>query len=525
MRKIEHKPLSFSTTMRNPERIASFLKCIKEFDRQILTSELIHKIVKKIIKEKLYTPMYIVRTNYLKEILASEETTFSNEQLEEIIKNSPQNHKEAGFPKGWESRFDTWFKLMKEFGFIYYKMNEPIEMSPSGYMLCDAFELSSNDDDNSGEKIQNIFCNSLVKYQTNNPFKRNANDNAPIPLLLNLLQLLKKDEEENGAGIYRKELPFLSCWPNNDAHELYKYIKKFRKTHGYNASDETIYEKCLLLLESDNRKRFKMSQIMVESVDDLIRKLRITGIFSLRGMGRFIDINTLEINKVEYIIENYTNYEKYENEYDYFKYMGAIDSNIVSESLSPTYDLDDLRSKSLHSFAQKYSIDQIQKELISLQYNRASKDEYLKLIDGPTRLEFLTSIYLVQNFPDSTIKANYSIDDEGNPTFTAKGGIADILLEDKESDSTIEVTLMRSKQQSTLEIPAITRHLQDLQAQTNKENIFSVFVAPMIHQDTIYMCEFTKSRYNLDIFYYDIENFTKKVKESKTLSELSFELI
>ncbi len=228
---------------------------------------------------------------------------------------------------------------------------------------------------------------------------------------------------------------------------------------------------------------------------------------------------------MEYIIENYTNYEKYENEYDYFKYMGAIDSNIVSESLSPTYDLDDLRSKSLHSFAEKYNIDQIQKELISLQYNRASKDEYLKLIDGPTRLEFLTSIYLVQNFPDSTIKANYAIDDEGNPTFTAKGGVADILLEDKESNSTIEVTLMRSKQQSMLEIPAITRHLQDLQAKTNKENIFSVFVAPMIHQDTIYMCEFTKSRYDLDIFYYDIENFTKKVKESKTLSELSFKLI
>ena len=57
-------------------------------------------------------------------------------------------------------------------------------------------------------KNTKYFCNALVKYQTNNPFRRNANYNAPIPLLLNVLKEIKNDEEENGAGIYRKELPF-----------------------------------------------------------------------------------------------------------------------------------------------------------------------------------------------------------------------------------------------------------------------------------------------------------------------------
>ena len=60
-RKLERKPLSFSTTMRNPERIASFLDCLKEFEGKILTKEVIMKIVEKIIKNKLYASLYIKR--------------------------------------------------------------------------------------------------------------------------------------------------------------------------------------------------------------------------------------------------------------------------------------------------------------------------------------------------------------------------------------------------------------------------------------------------------------------------------
>lgn len=521
MRKIEHKPLSFSTTMRNPERIASFIKCIKEYDGQILTEDLISEIVRKIIRDKLYIPLYIIRTEELREVLNDEAQSFSEKQLNEIIENSPQNHKEAGFPKGWPSRFDTWYKLIKEFGFVFYEMDKPVEVSSSGHMLSDAFDSEA---DNSGEKIQNIFCNALTKYQTNNPFRRNANDNAPIPLLLRVLRLLKSDKDENGAGIFRKELPFLSCWPNNNAEELYQYIKKFRKTYSFSASDETVYERCLELLDSDNRKRFKLNQIMFEAVDDLIRKLRISGIFSLRGMGRFIDINTLELEKANYIIEAYSSYSKYTTEYDYFKYMGTIDPKIVSIRFVSTLDLDDIRSKALIQFANQFEMDLVQKELINLQYNRASRDDYLKLIDAPTRLEFLTSIYLVQNYPTSRIMPNYSIDDEGNPTFTAKGGFADIVLEDLTTDATIEVTLMRSRQQATNEIPAVTRHLIKLRNESDKD-VFSVFVAPFIHEDTIYMCEFTKHRDDLDIYYYDIESFTNKVKETNNIKELEITLI
>ena len=138
MGKEKNKPLSFSTTMRNPNRIASFLNCLVPFEGMTLTNDLIDKVVRKVIKEKLYRPYYINKVAELNEIYTSDDEFFNDEQLEEIVNNSPQNHKEAGFDKGWPSRFDTWYKLPMEFGFVNYAIGSKIEISKVGHMLIDA---------------------------------------------------------------------------------------------------------------------------------------------------------------------------------------------------------------------------------------------------------------------------------------------------------------------------------------------------------------------------------------------------
>lgn len=515
MAKSKRKILSFSTTMRNPERIASFLNCIKDYSGQILDETTILKIVKAVISNKLYRSTIVNDNPELIEAYSIEEKAIEPYQVEYIIQNSSQKHKEKGFDEGWESRFDTWYKLCKEFGFVYYEKNKPIKMSESGYMLCDAYNNSTNEE--SGKKIQNIFLNSLIKYQTNNPFRKNLNDNAPIILLLNLLKKIK----DNGfnSGISRKEIPFILCWHNNDSDKLFNYIKKFREEYGYNSSDEIIYEKCLELLESDNQKRFKFKQITKESVDDFIRKIRITGLFSLRGMGRYVDINSLEKEKIEYILKNYTNYKKFDNELEYFEYVGSIDPNIIlleNENLS---NIEKIRKEALIRFAKEFDKNLIYDELAKLENNSPSKHEYFKIIDAPTRLEFLTSISLIQNFENITIKSNYSIDDDGNPTFTAKGGVSDIEVLDINSNVLFEVTLMKNKSQAINEIPAITRHLMESKEKSNKVNNFSVFIAPNIHQDTLYMCDFTKHRYGLDIIPKKITEFTSDIQKYDKVSE------
>ena len=57
----------------------------------------------------------------------------------------------------------------------------------------------------------------------------------------------------------------------------------------------------------------------------------MSGLISLRGAGRFIDINHNEDNKVEYIINNYSDYESFDDEYRYFEYMSKIDKNLIAQ--------------------------------------------------------------------------------------------------------------------------------------------------------------------------------------------------
>ncbi|EMZ41367.1 hypothetical protein C826_00387 [Helicobacter bilis WiWa] len=93
--------------------------------------------------------------------------------------------------------------------------------------------------------------------------------------------------------------------------------------------DRKYHEKCLKPLEISNTKHFKISQVCNESIDEYIRKMRITGIISLRGNGRFIDFNTFEISKIDYVLEHYSQYEKFDDKKAYFAYMGEIDSHIL----------------------------------------------------------------------------------------------------------------------------------------------------------------------------------------------------
>lgn len=515
----ERKPLSFSTTMRNPERIHGFLSVIQEYDGKELTSEIIDQIVNKVLKRKIYVTQYQARSEKLKKILSDDGATYSDEQIEDIKKNAPQQHKEAGFSAGWESRFDTWYKLIKELGFVYYKYGEAIQISEIGNLLCETYK--ERNDAIFNEKIQAVFLNVLCKYHTSNPFRRNANKNVPLILLTKLLDLMKK-EDPKSTGISKKEIPFLLCWRNDDHKALYHFIKNFRQKYGFKASEEKIYRYCLRFLESTNTTRFKISQILVEGVDDFIRKMRITGLFSLRGMGRFLDLNSFQNEKIEYIIKHYSNQPEYIDEKEYFAHIGTIDNNLLTlKEKNHDKDVENIKNQALEKFSKQYKFETICEELMKLRTKKdLSNDDLMKSIERPTRFEFLTSIALKQCFPHAVIHPNYATDDEGVPTFTARGGVADIELEDKNNEVLVEVTLLNGVAQGKGEIPAITRHLLDLESKSNeKRNRFSIFIAPDVHWDTQFMCEFSLQRHNVRISPLSIANFIQKLKNQETIED------
>lgn len=501
-RQSEYKPLLFTTTMRNPERLKDFLTVFAKYNGKILTDEIIDKVAKSLIQKGLYQPTKAssaIKNKWKNEIELSETET------EKVFSDNPQSHKEAGFEKGWPSRFDTWFKIAKELGFVWYWSNEKIKFSESGKMLLDK------------EKPENelmVFANAFAKYQRQNPFRRVLNKNVPLILLIQTIKFLNDDPAYKRAGISRSEIPLLLCWQNDNAESLYKEIKKLRKKHGYTPSNEVILDICYGLL---NKTKRDDNSILGDYPDDFIRKMRLTGLFSLRGGGRFIDINTKESTTVDYILKNYISYKEFETEKEFFKYIGQVDHDLIS-TLSVFKSPVKTTKAELEKWVNHYAWESIKNEMLNLAQKKSSSDDILKVIEQPLRLEFLTSLAILKKLPDVIVKPNFISDDEGLPTSFASGGSPDIeCLEDKDT-VLVEVTLLTGTQQHLRESFSIHRHLEEYMKRGTKS--YSVFISPKSFIDTERYFDFIKKD-GLEVRISDIDKFVDSLEMKTTLNEVT----
>jgi hypothetical protein len=497
-----YKPLLFTTTMRNPERLKDFLSVLAKFDGKILTNDIISKVAKTLIKDGHYRPMKVSQA--VKNKWKSEEL-LSDEETEKVFIENPQSHKEAGFERGWPSRFDTWFKIAKELGFVWYWQDEEIKFSESGKMLLDK------------EKPENelmVFVNAFTKYQRQNPFRRVLNKNVPLILLIQTIQLLNNDPDFNGTGISKLETPLLLCWKDDNAEELYLEIKKLRKKYGFSPSNEVILDLCYDLLNETKRDD---NSILVDYPDDFIRKMRLTGLVSLRGGGRFIDINKKEIETVNYILENYISYPEFENEKDFFQYIGQVDLNLIAK-LS-VYEAPVITTKAeLEKWVNYYTWESIKDEMINLSLKRKSKDEILKIIEQPLRLEFLTSLAVLKKLPNVLVKPNFVSDDEGLPTSFASGGNPDIECIEGNDTVLIEVTLLTGTQQHIRESFSVHRHLEEYKNKGIQS--YAVFISPKSFIDTRRYFNFIRSD-GFEVRVSDIDKFVGMLEKEKTLNKVT----
>ncbi len=499
-RESEYKPLLFTTTMRNPERLKDFLSILSKYDLKVLTNDVIEKIAKRLVQTGLYQPMRVSRS--IKDKWKNE-IELSKEEAERVFSDNPQSHKEAGFDKGWPSRFDTWFKIAKELGFVWYWPNEQIKFSESGKMLLDK------------EKPENellVFANAFAKYQRHNPFRRVLNKNVPLILLLQTIKLLNADQDFNKVGISRLEIPLLLCWRNDNADTLYLVIKKLRKRYGYSPSREIILEPCYKLLNETKRDD---NSILGDYPDDFIRKMRLTGLISIRGSGRFIDINTKEVAAVNYILENYTSYSEFTTEKEFFDYIGKIDINLIKKI--SVYKTPTITTKAeLEKWLKHYEWEIIKTEMLNLAQKRSSEDEILRIIEQPLRLEFLTSLAILKKLPNVIVKPNFISDDEGLPTSFASGGNPDIECHENHNTILVEVTLLTGTQQHIRESFSVHRHLE--QYLKNSIKAYSVFISPKSFIDTERYFNFIRKD-GFEVRISDIEKFVKNLENKTTLDK------
>ena len=509
-RESKYKPLLFTTTMRNPERLKNFLFVLKKYNGKILNDKLAKKVAGEIIKRGLYAPRIL--SSKVKEKL-KEKQPLDIKEISKILKDNPQNHKEAGFNKGWSSRFDTWFKLGKELGFVFYKNSEKIKFSKIGLKLTIDVERKNKSKILKNNFEQSAFLNAFVKYQSNNPFRRVLNENSPLILLLQVIQKLNADKDSNNIGISKLELPLLIYWKDSNAEKLYLRIKKLRKKYGFSPSWEIIFNICKEeIMEGQYIKRDHKS-IIVDYPDEFIRKMRLTGLISLRGNGKFIDINKNEKNKISYILKNYSKYKKYDTEKSYFNYMATMDDKLIS--FTPKELPEIKKEKFLKKWVKHYSWDKIKLEILKLNKKNLTTDEFLKYLPNPTRLEFLTALAVKSKFSDVKVIPNYPIDDEGLPTSTASGNQGDIECFEKQNGILIEVTMLEGRVQTQMEIWPIERHLREFKKK--RENSICYFIAPSIFSDSDSQVNWLKDQKNLIIYPKKFEEFIKLLENSKNL--------
>jgi len=506
MAKKEYKPLLLTTTVRNPQRYKLLLKVLCEYNGKILNNDIIDRVVFDLISQKLYIPMYVRSIESLKNQLADEDTPFTKDDTIKIIENSPQQHKEAGFDKGWPSRFDTWYKLAKELGFVYYEINKPIEFSQSGMQLIKSIEPEFAHLENQ------VFLNAFVKYERNNKFRRVLNTNKPLILLLQTIQELNRISG-NTVGISRMEIPLLLCWHDSDYISLARLIQHIRAQYNFTPSEDAIYDQCKIMLnviDARGENRFKKSNILHEMPDEFIRKMRLTGLISIRGNGRFIDINSLETAKIDYCLEHYASrITNFNTTREYFDYMKEIDINLVSIEPITVIGISE-REKLFQKWVSEFSLDILKNELLIVCNPRKScKNEILKYISEPVRFEFLVSLSLAKVYPNLKVQANYIIDDEGLPTAFAPGGNADIICYDNLGNILFEVTLLTGTSQNIREMPAIQRHLEEIIK--TKPNSFSIMLCPRAHIDTINYSKWLKDTEKLIVNVLEIDAFVESL--------------
>jgi hypothetical protein len=266
-------------------------------------------------------------------------------------------------------------------------------------------------------------------------------------------------------------------------------------------------------------KKFKPKSIMIEYPDEYIRKMRLTGLISLRGGGRFVDINTKEIEKVEYILENYADYEKYDSDKDYFDYMASTDENLITYK-EEIVDIDE-NDKLLSKWIEVYPWEQIKNELIILSEKRLSKDSLLKILSNPVRLEFLIALALKFSYPGIKVMPNYPCDDEGIPTNTA-GGVGDKGDIECYSDADgvlVEVTLHEGRIQTVMEVWPISRHLGEFGKHV--ENSKCYFIAPSIFIDSKRQIDFVKESVGLNIEPFSVRNFIQHLAAKNDLFQFN----
>ena len=519
------KPWSVTTTMRSPERLVGFLKVLTELDNCIWNNETQERYQIKLIQHREYgygsVQFYRGLPRNIVDLIDDTTKEIPYDIAETIFKSK---HYEDPPMRGRQS-----MNPLKKLGFIAIKDGK-IKITELGKKLV-AGEIDLGD----------AFLRCFLKWQIPNPgnddYSGDEYNITPYIATLHLINAVNEREKARGSkekGLSKREfalfIPTLINFMDIDEYAgkvlLFRDCQVGLDITGRKAARDVFRQKFAeeFLGTGDPILTEKLLNNLQDYGDNAIRYFRLTRYFYIRGGGFFIDLEPRRAVEINSILGAYTGGATQFSDLDaYIDFITDYSQprlpwetrdkkiEIAEGILSENYDYEEqlglqiTMRPSLETLGDDALTDiiiqlRLQRTGLQEQINRRksqaeeSLKEYISQLDNifsyedrPILLEKLTAFGLHALNDAISIKPNYPVGDDNEPTFTAPAGVPDIECYYADFNAICEVTMLTGRDQWYNEGQPVMRHLREFEKKTNAENksTYCLFIAPSIHRDTL----------------------------------------
>lgn len=519
------KPWSITTTVRNPLRIKDFLSAASELEGKVWDKDTQKDFQKLLIRKRLYgfdsVQFYNGLPNKITALLDDTDSEIPMGIVDEIL--AIKNYRDFDM-RGRQS-----MNPLTKFGFIRIDdETKKISLTDSGR------ELLKTDDNEIGK----ILLRSFLKWQIPNPASRDYPEEdgcsgIPFVLALKLISRVNEIEKERGdnaVGLQKREFAlFATTLTNYDDIEnhanMVVELRDLQKNHDKQERKE-IRDKYRLdfarnyLGTTDEAVTNKFLKNLNDYGDNAIRYFRLTNFIRIRGGGFYADLEPSRSTEINALFETeWYKPKDFTNKNTYLDYLcsdtepqypwetkeklreiaTALQSEVIELAREENEEavaipFDDASSEDL-----KHTIEDLRKRRNELRnkndHDKAQPAEYIaecikqfdKIYSSEEKsralmLEHLSTMGL-HAFNDAiSVKPNYPVGDDNEPTSTAPGGVPDIECLYDSFGMVCEVTMLKNRSQWFNEGQPVMRHLRDFEVA--HENSYCLFIAPSIHTDT-----------------------------------------
>ncbi|MGQ9846802.1 MAG: AlwI family type II restriction endonuclease [Bacteroidales bacterium] len=508
------KPWSISTTVRNPERLRDFLRVLKKLEGQPFDRDNQIKYQVLLIQKRIYKPLNIPLK--FRKYYEDPETKIPYEVAAKIFE--AQNYDDPPM-RGRQS-----VNPLNKLGFsIARESTGPIIVTELGNKF-----LAGDYD------IGYIFFKSLLKLQFPNPWSVDFSEKEGfniMPFIGVMHAIYKLDKRAEKRGLDKTEFSiFVPTLINfNEIDEYVEKILEFRKVKN---KDRYILNFAKGFYETEKVPDRKINNLF-DYGDNIMRYFRLTRYFKvyMDPLGYYWSIDLEPTRKVEIkqLLDMYSGEAfRFKTLADYLGYLSDITKPtlpwekkenlekvaqsiknitidlIKKENLQITKNEQEILQKDI----QTLSKSQLENYISHLRSFNLELKERLKKIKSMSDLnkieEIIVSLrdskklkkYEPEQFEklitealkiindEILIKPNYPVDDDGEPVNHSPGNKPDIECHYPTFKAICEVTLNTSKLQWVQEGQPVMRHLRDFEIQNRGDEIFCIFIAPQIHNDT-----------------------------------------